>query len=359
MTFQDFFAIPQRIDFSYVNVMLGIVLLLLMLVLYEILRSKNLLKIVIVSAILSSLISICYLLLDAPDVAMTEVALNAALSTCIFLNVFKHVGFNDDELVESASSSRRAIAIILSSALFYLLFLAWQQFPEFGSTEQPSYLSVKEHYLDQVDGQIGIPSIVASILASYRGFDTLGETAVILIAGIGVASLLQNKDYLSVNESSSSNDSAKEKKKLHEIFDTPMLQKIVPLLVPYMILYAFYVQFNGKTSPGGGFQAGVILATAIILTDMISLGKIDLFSQKISADKLVKIGAFGVFIYAFAGILTMFSGGDYLEYNALFVDKLKGQYVGILMIETGVGITVSSIMGLLYSLTKSTNMEQI
>lgn len=128
--------------------------------------------------------------------------------------------------------------------------------------------------------------------------------------------------------------------------DFIIIKKILSFIVPYIILYAIYIQLNGEISPGGGFQAGVIFATGIIAYDLV-FGE-DALHNHISLHSLIVCGVFGVGIYASIGVIAMLNGGNYLDYNFLSGDNLKGQHIGIFVIELGVGLTVSSIMCLIY-----------
>lgn len=117
---------------------------------------------------------------------------------------------------------------------------------------------------------------------------------------------------------------------------------VTKLMLPYILLYAFYVQFHGDYSPGGGFQAGVIFAAAIILYALIF--------RVVEAERVIKPGvarslmAVGLLVFAGTGVLTMGLGGDFLEYGVLAHDPEHGQHYGIIMVEIGVGIAVAAVM---------------
>jgi multicomponent Na+:H+ antiporter subunit B len=125
--------------------------------------------------------------MDAPDVAMTETALGACLSTCVLLNISKIV---DNKITDSNHQKPQKIRIILSSILciIFISALSWASLdlPKFGTTDSPLQTHISKYYLENTKTDIAIPSAVAAILASYRGYDTLGETTVILIAGLAV-----------------------------------------------------------------------------------------------------------------------------------------------------------------------------
>lgn len=130
-----------------------------------------------------------------------------------------------------------------------------------------------------------------------------------------------------------------------------ILKTILGFIIAYITLYAVYIQLNGEDSPGGGFQAGVILATALIAFDLISETKHKLRNY-LSADNLLICSCLGVMIYAGTGVISFFSDDYYLNYNSISSDPIAGQHLGIFMIEIGVGLTVASTMYLIYSLLR-------
>lgn len=129
-----------------------------------------------------------------------------------------------------------------------------------------------------------------------------------------------------------------------------VLRVVSKFLIPFILLFAFYVQFHGDFSPGGGFQAGVILAAGIILYALV-FGVAASF--RIVPMRATQIGAaIGVMIYGGTGVVSLLRGARYLDYNALAHDPVHGQHLGIFMVELGVGIGVASTMlWLFYSFT--------
>lgn len=126
-----------------------------------------------------------------------------------------------------------------------------------------------------------------------------------------------------------------------------ILTTVTRAMVPIILLFGFYVQIHGEHSPGGGFQAGVILASALILYALV-FGLGDLL--KVVPLSLQKIGACtGVLLYITTGFLSLLLGGNFLDYEALAPGP-KGQALGIFLVELGVGITVCSVMVMLYCL---------
>ena len=121
-----------------------------------------------------------------------------------------------------------------------------------------------------------------------------------------------------------------------------ILKVISKFLVPFIALFAFYVQFHGDFGPGGGFQAGVILASAVILYALIF--GLDA-AKKAFPPSWVRIGmSSGVLLYGGTGVLTWILGGDFLSYGVLAHDPAHGQHYGIIAVELGVLFSVTTVM---------------
>ena len=121
-----------------------------------------------------------------------------------------------------------------------------------------------------------------------------------------------------------------------------ILRITIKLLIPVILLFGLYVQFHGDFGPGGGFQAGVIFASAIIVYAL--LFGIRKARHVISPGIVRFVLAFGVLLYAGVGVAGILLGGNYLDYNVLAHDPVHGQHMGILLIEFGVGATVAAAM---------------
>jgi multicomponent Na+:H+ antiporter subunit B len=125
-----------------------------------------------------------------------------------------------------------------------------------------------------------------------------------------------------------------------------VLRVVTKAMLPYILLFALYVQFHGDYGPGGGFQAGVIFGAAFILYGIVfGLAEAKKVAPPAFVERLV---AFGVLLYAGVGIWAMLRGGNFLDYGVLLHDPVHGQHLGILLIELGVGITVSAVMILIF-----------
>lgn len=121
-----------------------------------------------------------------------------------------------------------------------------------------------------------------------------------------------------------------------------VLRVVAQLIIPPILIFALYVQFHGDYSPGGGFQAGVIGASAIILYGLIF--GVEATRRAIPPTALRITASLGVLIYGGTGVATMLAGGNFLDYNVLAHDPIHGQHYGLLIVEFGVGMTVGSIM---------------
>lgn len=125
-----------------------------------------------------------------------------------------------------------------------------------------------------------------------------------------------------------------------------ILKKITTLLLPFIVLYGFYILVHGEVSPGGGFQGGSIWATAFALYVMIFSPEAAL--RVFPIRKLKITACLGALIFAFFGFLPLLMGGRFLEYNAIYSDNHSAQSMGIMGIEIGVQLTVFAVLSLIF-----------
>jgi multicomponent Na+:H+ antiporter subunit B len=114
------------------------------------------------------------------------------------------------------------------------------------------------------------------------------------------------------------------------------------ILVPFILLFALYVQFHGDFGPGGGFQAGVIFGAGCILYGLVF--GVDALMGVAPLAVVRAIAAGGVLLFALVGVAGLLAGGNYLEYGVLGATPVAGQHLGILLIELGVGMTVAAVV---------------
>lgn len=117
---------------------------------------------------------------------------------------------------------------------------------------------------------------------------------------------------------------------------------ITKFILPYILLFAFYIQLNGESSSGGGFQAGSIIASAAVALHMINNKNL------LTLETLIKLSSVGVLLYLALGCASLFFGYNYLNYSYLSANKHLAQSLGIFIIELGIAVTVSSVMLLIY-----------
>lgn len=122
-----------------------------------------------------------------------------------------------------------------------------------------------------------------------------------------------------------------------------IVRVIVKMLVPFVLLFGIYVQMHGDFGPGGGFQAGVIVATGFITYSLVF--GVTSTIRALPLAFLTLMTSLGLMLYAGVGFAAMFSGGEFLNYSAFDPGHPEhGQHIGIILIELGVGITVASVM---------------
>ena len=128
--------------------------------------------------------------------------------------------------------------------------------------------------------------------------------------------------------------------------DFLVLKVMAKLLIPFILLFGFYVQMHGDYGPGGGFQAGVIVAAAFILYAIVF--DIGTARRVASMAVLVAIACLGVLLYAGVGVANLVYGGRFLEYGVLAHEPAHGNHIGILIVEIGVGMAVAAVMMIIF-----------
>lgn len=318
------------------TVLFGMFLLtLLVITALGIVRAQNLFTAVMLTGIFSLLMAANFFILDAADVALTEAAVGAGISTVLLLGALALTPAQ-----EQPTKAGRWLALGVVTLTTLVVVYATFEKPRLGDPLAPVHQHVAPWYLEETPKLIDIPNVVTAVLGSYRAYDTLGEVIVVLTAGIGVLFLLglpgavgdrrpedlaEGRGYLS-----------------HHLIP----QVVGRLLVPFILLFALYVQFHGEYGPGGGFQAGAIFAAGIILYALIEGEREAL--EVLSPRVLMLLMGGGALLYGAVGVVTMLLGGDFLEYGVLADDPVKGQQWGIIAIELGVGVTVAGVLLAIY-----------
>ncbi len=149
------------------------------------LRLRDLFAVVMLFALYSLLSAVLFVVMDAVDVAFTEAAVGVGISTVLMLGTLSLTN-----RYEKAPTHRPILPLLAVTATGLALIYGTLDMPLFGDAGAPAHQHVAPHYLQASQQEVGIPNIVTAVLASYRGFDTLGEIVVIFTAGVGVLILL-------------------------------------------------------------------------------------------------------------------------------------------------------------------------
>jgi len=237
----------------------------------------------------------------------------------------------------------KTLALIVVVVTGALLVVAAQSFPRWGDPGSPASQHVSPRYIAKSLDETEVPNIVTSVLADYRGFDTLFETAVVFTAGTAV--------FLILRVFRRKEDAALAEMEADLVYDDIIVRTIARVLVPFIQIFALYVVMHGHHSPGGGFQGGVMLGAGFIIL-AISFDLKTAMRRVVERTVLI-LGAVGVLIYAGLGALAMVLGGNFLDYGALGVllpngDRVMAHSHGMLGVEIGVAIAVMSIMVAIY-----------
>lgn len=311
----------------------GIFLLTLMVITaVAVVRARNLVVAVMLLGIFSLLLAINFFLLDAADVALTEAAVGAGISTVLFLGALALTGEH-----ERKRQGRRWLSrLVVASAAIVVVYATFAQ-PRLGDPGAPVQQHLGPWYLQETARNVEIPNVVTAVLGSFRGYDTLGEVFVVFTAGIGVLFLFSARRPRTGRERRPG--SAGEHAGLE---DEVLLGVVGRLVVPFILLFGLYVQFHGEYGPGGGFQAGALIAAAFILYALIAGQQRALDVLPRRTLNLLMVG--GALFYGAVGVAGMLMGSNFLDYSILSEDPVAGQKLGIILIEAGVGMTVSGVM---------------
>jgi multicomponent Na+:H+ antiporter subunit B len=293
-------------------------------------RSSALYEATMLGALLSLVTASLFVLMDAVDVAFTEAAVGVGISTVLLL-VTLALTRSREAVTPRQRRLPGVVAVVLAGGT---LGYASQDLPAFGALDSP----VQRHpvtatYLWESQTDIGIPNTVTSVLASYRGLDTLGELVVVFTAGLAVLSLLG--PAARPNRTRPPAD-------LH-LADYRVIRIVSGTLMPFIQLFALYVLFHGEYGPGGGFQAGVIFASGFVLYGLVF--GLDRAMQVVPRAALWSLVSLGLLAYLGVGVATMLLGGSFLDFGVLSPDRPEaGQHLGILLVETAIGVTVGAVM---------------
>lgn len=244
------------------------------------------------------------------------------------------------------------IAVFITGGL---LIYGVSDFPRFGDAHSPANAgveggagSISEYYITKSYADTKVPNLVTSVLADYRGYDTMFETVVIFVAGMAIFAILRTFGPGSaVVERLTQEDSFIDGDHQRIIVGTTCR-----LVVPMVQLFALYVIAHGHHSPGGGFQGGVLLGASYIILALAD----DLAAalKRLSESRYLMLAAGGIGIYSGFGFLCLLLGQNFFDYGVLqFVFRTDGPEMArshsMLGVEIGVAATVMAIMFAIYA----------
>jgi multicomponent Na+:H+ antiporter subunit B len=304
---------------------------------------KDLLSAAIIFGAYSFLMCLLWTEMGAVDVAFTEASVGAGVSTVLFIAA----AYQTSRMVRPRKSGRvvaKAVGLLAALLTGLVLVIAEADFPRFADQFSPASLHVSPYYITQTLHDTNVPNMVTSVLADYRGYDTMFETAVIFTAGLAVIAILRR--FKKEGQSD-----LPEPYIISEGYPDTIIRFIARQLAPFIQLFALYVVAHGHHSPGGGFQGGVILGASFILLAISYDFKIVLgiMSERWN----ILLGNIGVLLYAGIGFLCLLLGANFLDYSMLSkvlpaTDKIMARSHGMLGIEIGVAIAVMAIVISIY-----------
>lgn len=305
--------------------------------------TRQLIIVSLLMSFISVFFTIIYIILDAIDVAITEAAVGSGVSTILLLAIIYLTKSYKISIAQYKILSFNGILSIISLIAFLLILISVLPFtPIFGDANNPAHITnIYKVYTQASYETFGISNAVTMILGSFRGFDTLGETTVVFIASLGVYILMQT--LLSVNLSKSFLKTIH----LNENNESRIIQSAILLLISVMLLFGLYIQFHGDYGPGGGFQAGVVVASAYFM--LLLSAPNSAINMILKEDMIVKILSLGVLIYILTGISSMIFGNKFLDYAIFSTDIKSAYHTGLFCIELGVGATVFAAMTIIMS----------
>jgi len=332
--------------------------LLVLVVLFAVvaLSIRNLMGAAIVFGAYSFMMCLIWAGMGAVDVAFTEAAVGAGVSTVFIVSTI----YNTSATMRRQSRGlgfKLFIAVVVTVTGGFLLS-ALPNFPDWGDPQSRVNATVAPYYINNSFPDTHVPNLVTSVLADYRGFDTLLETVVVFIACIGIYSILRKESAKTSVDESEEEIAAPTQ---YDPGDSLIVRQASRFMVPFMQLFGLYVIAHGHYSPGGGFQGGVILGASLILLAVsfdlkFLLGR---WREK----PLMLLVASGVGLYAAVGLVCLFMGGNFLDYDALDAvlpgERDMARSHGILLVEIGVGITVMfSMLAIHINLASNGRLER-
>ena len=296
-----------------------ILLICLLLCALAVTFTRNLLVSVVVFMSYSLVMCMVWVLLESPDLAITEAAVGAGVTSVLFFVTLKRIKAMGKEAKEEQDETTQEInirpgvkrfdhyykiaAVVLGCAIIFALFSTVTHIPEFGNVDNPYNNEVSERYLERGLAETGAVNAVTGMILDYRAFDTFGESCVLFIAAACVLVLLRDdKSNTTVNAMIDER---------YEPYSDSVLQATARILFPAILVFGIYILLNGHLSPGGGFSGGAIMGAGLILhVNAFGYRK----TQKFFNEKTYKrITVCALSFYCIAKSYSFFTGANHLD----------------------------------------------
>lgn len=194
---------------------------------------------------------------------------------------------------------------VICVVLAAVMMSAVLDMPTFGDPQNPTNTEVSQHYLEFTQEDTGATNAVTGMILGYRGFDTLGESCVLFLA-VACVTLLLRRDG---EEEDRTLRHLRQEEQLAQRHPDQVLRQSARILIPFIVLFAAYVLFNGEISPGGGFSGGTILGCALILA--ASAFGFPQLRRYFSGRTYAAVRTFGLLLYAllYGGFILLGANG--------------------------------------------------
>ena len=213
------------------------------------------------------------------------------------------------------------LALALMAVLFYDIAGNY--------SERSELTGISEHYATEGADELGAANLVASVVITYRGLDTLGEVTVLFISAAGASLLLRRR-----------RSSAEKKSRLYSE-SSEIVQTTLSILFPIILLFGVYIFINGHLTPGGGFQGGAVIASALLFFILARP------NDSLSHALLMKVESLSGFPYVMLGLLGVFLAGGFLDNRVLPLGDFGSLFsAGLIpLINVLIGLKVGSELG--------------
>jgi len=213
------------------------------------------------------------------------------------------------------------LALALMAVLFYDIAGNY--------SERSELTGISEHYATEGADELGAANLVASVVITYRGLDTLGEVTVLFISAAGASLLLRRR-----------RGSAEKKSRLYSE-SSEIVRTTLSILFPIILLFGVYIFINGHLTPGGGFQGGAVIASALLFFILARP------NESLSHALLMKVESLSGFTYVMLGLLGVFLAGGFLDNRVLPLGDFGSLFsAGLIpLINVLIGLKVGSELG--------------